>query len=186
LANDVQDVSTMDSAMANLFLLLAPLAIAVTTLLAAGCGPDRESCGPNSSCLASRLLVDACARDAKVTNGFLLGGIAECQGDFGVLNDTVQSSIFLANDSNLPVEIDVSVKSPVGTPVAAFFLDVAPPTVVVPGTRTEIPLTVIPIAPGAAVATLEIVTDADNVLAEGDDTISVDLLASVPKPATEP
>ena len=98
----------MDSAIANLLLLLAPLAIAVTTLLAAGCGPDRESCGPNSICLASRLLVDACARDAKVTNGFLLGGIAECQADFGVLNDSVQSSIFLANDSNLPVEIDVS------------------------------------------------------------------------------
>ena len=70
--------------------------------------------------------------------------------------------------------------------MAAFFLDAAPPIVIEPGTRAEIPLTVIPIAPGAAVATLEIVTDADNVLAEGDDTISVDLLASVPKPATEP
>jgi hypothetical protein len=171
--------------MTNLLVFL-PLAVAVTTLLAAGCGPDRESCGPNSICLASRLLVDACARDAKVTNGFLLGGIAECQADFGALNDTLQSSIFLANDGNLPVEIDVSVKSPVGTPVAAFFMDAAPPTVVGPGTRTEIPLTVIPIAPGAAIGTLEIVTDADNVLAEGDDTISVELLASVPEPASDP
>jgi len=166
-------------------LLFAPLAVAVTTLMTAGCGPDPESCGPNSICLQSRLLVDACAGDPDRSD--FIGGIADCRADFGAVEAAAHRTIVLTNQSPLDIALDISVQSPVGAPVAAFFLDAEPPTIVTGGNfRVEIALTAIPIAPGAAVATLEIVTDADNVLAEGDDTISVELLASVPDPASEP
>lgn len=152
--------------------------VLLTSLLVlAACGPTPE-CGPNASCVAPHLYVDACREPQRELGGEVIGGTEDCGLDFGVLDDRARTrKLRLTNAAIVDVSFTLAIDGQRDDAPLVFSLEDAP-TTIGPGFATDAVVRVEPRALGAATATLRIDSDAVNTLPDGDGVFEIALRAS--------